>query len=59
MAARAERGARDATGDDLFVEAHGCGPALLLLHGFGGSARNFRPQARVLRERWRVVDAVP
>lgn len=27
----------------------------LLLHGFGGSARNFRPQARALRNRHRVI----
>lgn len=27
----------------------------MLLHGFAGSARNFRPQARFLRERHRVV----
>lgn len=28
---------------------------LLLLHGFGGSGRNFRPQARAFRDRFRVV----
>jgi pimeloyl-ACP methyl ester carboxylesterase len=27
----------------------------VLLHGFGGSARNFRPQARALRSRWRTA----
>jgi pimeloyl-ACP methyl ester carboxylesterase len=30
-------------------------PTLCLLHGFGGSARNWRPQARALRERARVA----
>jgi pimeloyl-ACP methyl ester carboxylesterase len=40
---------------ELHVEVYGEGPVLLLLHGFGGSARNFRPQARALRERWSVV----
>lgn len=55
MPSRAKEDARDTTGEDLFVEAHGHGPALLLLHGFGGSARNFRPQARALRGRWRVL----
>lgn len=46
---------RDANADELFVETHGEGPLLLLLHGFGGSARNFRAQARALRDTWRVV----
>lgn len=32
----------------LYAEAHGAGPPLLLVHGFGGSARNWRPQARAL-----------
>jgi pimeloyl-ACP methyl ester carboxylesterase len=39
----------------LHVEVHGEGPALVLGHGFGGSARNFRPQVRALRDRYRVV----
>lgn len=39
----------------LHVEARGDGPLLLLLHGFAGSARNFRPQQRALAGRWRVV----
>ncbi len=39
----------------LHVEARGEGPALLLLHGFAGSARNFRPQQRSFAGRWRVV----
>lgn len=56
MDSRVEKDApRDAIGGDLFVEAHGHGPPLLLLHGFGGSARNFRRQARALHGRWRVL----
>lgn len=43
------------TEPELHVEESGAGPALVLLHGFGGSARNFRPQARALRARWRVL----
>jgi pimeloyl-ACP methyl ester carboxylesterase len=39
----------------LHVDAEGAGPAIALLHGFGGSARNFGPQARALRARWRVL----
>jgi len=39
----------------LHVEAQGQGPAVLLAHGFGGSARNWRPQIRALRDRYRVV----
>jgi pimeloyl-ACP methyl ester carboxylesterase len=39
----------------LHVDADGEGPAVLLAHGFGGSARNFLPQARALRDRQRVV----
>jgi pimeloyl-ACP methyl ester carboxylesterase len=33
----------------LHVETHGAGPALVLAHGFGGSARNWRPQLRALK----------
>jgi pimeloyl-ACP methyl ester carboxylesterase len=32
----------------LHVETHGVGPVLVLAHGFGGSARNWRPQLRGL-----------
>lgn len=39
----------------LYAESHGAGPAVVLGHGFGGSARNFRPQARALHDRMRVV----
>jgi pimeloyl-ACP methyl ester carboxylesterase len=39
----------------LHVEIHGEGPAVVLGHGFGGSARNFRLQVRTLRERLRLV----
>ena len=41
---------------ELHVERAGThGPTIVLCHGFGGSARNFRPQARALRDRARVV----
>jgi pimeloyl-ACP methyl ester carboxylesterase len=33
----------------LHVETHGAGPATVLAHGFGGSARNWRPQLRALQ----------
>lgn len=39
----------------LHVESEGEGPAIVLAHGFGGSARNFGPQARALRSRYRVI----
>jgi pimeloyl-ACP methyl ester carboxylesterase len=39
----------------LHVEREGHGPVLALAHGFGGSARNFGPQARALRARFRVI----
>ncbi len=41
--------------DELFWESIGEGPALLFAHGFGGSARNFRAQARALRETHRTL----
>ncbi|HEB88782.1 MAG TPA: alpha/beta fold hydrolase, partial [Deltaproteobacteria bacterium] len=39
----------------LHVEVVGDGPALVLAHGFSGSARNWRPQIRALRDRYRVI----
>jgi pimeloyl-ACP methyl ester carboxylesterase len=39
----------------LHVEASGAGAPIVLAHGFGGSARNFRPQVRTLRERCRTL----
>jgi pimeloyl-ACP methyl ester carboxylesterase len=39
----------------LHVEAVGAGSWLVLAHGFGGSARNFRPQAKALSGTHRVV----
>jgi pimeloyl-ACP methyl ester carboxylesterase len=39
----------------LHVEVDGDGPVVLLAHGFGGSARNFGPQARALKDRHRIV----
>ena len=40
---------------DLHVEERGAGPIVALAHGFGGSARNFRREARALQDRHRVV----
>jgi pimeloyl-ACP methyl ester carboxylesterase len=39
----------------LYVEISGEGACIVLAHGFGGSARNFRPQARALGRTHRVV----
>jgi pimeloyl-ACP methyl ester carboxylesterase len=39
----------------LHVERDGDGPLVALAHGFAGSARNFGPQARALRSRFRVI----
>lgn len=39
----------------LHIEVEGNGPTIVLAHGFGGSARNFSPQARALRDRHTVV----
>jgi pimeloyl-ACP methyl ester carboxylesterase len=39
----------------LHVESAGDGPPLVLAHGFGGSARNFGPQARAFAAHHRVV----
>jgi pimeloyl-ACP methyl ester carboxylesterase len=42
-------------GVQLHTENFGAGPNVLLCHGFGGSARNFRMQARALESRFRVT----
>src|SRR5438093_3663572 len=39
----------------LHVDVDGSGAVIVLGHGFGGSARNFGPQARALGARYRVV----
>jgi pimeloyl-ACP methyl ester carboxylesterase len=39
----------------LHLEVEGDGPTVVLLHGFGGSARNWRPQLRALRAEYRVA----
>jgi 2-succinyl-6-hydroxy-2,4-cyclohexadiene-1-carboxylate synthase len=39
----------------LHLEVEGDGAAVVLLHGFGGSARNWRPQIRALRDTYRVA----
>jgi pimeloyl-ACP methyl ester carboxylesterase len=40
--------------EPLGKEPLGERPLIVLAHGFAGSARNFRPQARALRDAWRV-----
>jgi pimeloyl-ACP methyl ester carboxylesterase len=42
-------------GCQLHVEIDGDGPPIALAHGFAGSARNFGPQARALRARYRAI----
>lgn len=39
----------------LYSESYGQGPGIIFCHGFGGSARNFRLQARLLQDRFRVT----
>ena len=39
----------------LHIEASGSGTTLVLAHGLGGSARNFRPQAKAFADAFRVV----
>jgi pimeloyl-ACP methyl ester carboxylesterase len=39
----------------LHVDVDGAGPAIVLAHGLGGSARNFGPQCRALKDRCRVI----
>jgi pimeloyl-ACP methyl ester carboxylesterase len=39
----------------LHIEEYGTNePTIVLMHGFAGSARNFRPQSRFLKEKYRV-----
>jgi 3-oxoadipate enol-lactonase len=52
----ADREAANAAPVTLHIEEQGSGdPAIVFVHGFAGSARNFRPQARHFRARHRVV----
>ena len=43
------------TAPRLHIEVDGAGPTIVFAHGFGGSARNFRAQARGLKARFRIV----
>ena len=40
---------------EMYYEEYGAGEPLVLLHGFGGSARNWRPFAARLSERRRLI----
>lgn len=42
-------------GKQLFVERAGEGPAILFVHGLGGTTNFYQPQARVLAEQYTVV----
>jgi 3-oxoadipate enol-lactonase len=40
---------------ELYVERAGSGAPVVLAHGFGGSARNFRKQGRALADRYTLI----
>jgi pimeloyl-[acyl-carrier protein] methyl ester esterase len=40
---------------DLYIEAHGCGPDLVLLHGWGLNVRVWDGLVQELRDRFRVI----
>ena len=40
---------------ELAVEVDGQGPAVLLVHGLGGTSNFYQPQAEVLAETFQVI----
>ena len=49
------RGLLDIEGRNLAVEDEGSGPAVLMLHGLGGTTSVFQVQAEVLSSAFRVL----
>jgi 3-oxoadipate enol-lactonase len=50
-----DNGAIDVEGGRLYWQAAGCGPPMILLHGFSLDHRSWEPQMRSLSARYRVV----
>ena len=45
----------DINGHNLAVEIEGTGPAVLMIHGLGGTSNFYEPQARALADRFTVI----